>query len=121
MREGNTGVVIAAAVLIVLLLILFGGGLMGWGMMGPGHMRWWDGNGLWSWWGVGMMLVMMLFWFAFIVAIVAGIVWLMRQGTSNGTGGGVRRDRANDILRERYARGEIDREEFERMRKELGQ
>lgn len=34
--------------------------------------------------------------------------------------GGVQGDRALDILRERYARGELAREQYEEMRRQLG-
>jgi putative membrane protein len=78
----------------------------------------------WSWsthpmgwmWGVGglvMMLMMLLFWGLVIGGIVVGIRWLVRQG------GEPRSDRALDILRERYARGEIGKEEFETRRRDL--
>lgn len=54
---------------------------------------------------------------------IAAVVWFMGQG-SQGTGqrsvpSPQREDEALAILRQRYARGEIDREEFERMREEL--
>jgi putative membrane protein len=62
---------------------------------------------------------MMVFWWALIiVAIIALVRWgitLSPQSTSNRQNN---RD-ALDILKERYARGEIDKEEFEEKKKDL--
>ena len=73
------------------------------------HPMWW----MWGAWGIGMMLVMLLFWGAVIVGLVVGIRWLLRQGREQ------RPDSALEILRQRYARGELTRDDFERMKKEL--
>jgi putative membrane protein len=52
-----------------------------------------------------------------VVGLVAGIRWLTKgMGAS---GAGQQTDRAQAILRERYARGEINRDEFERLRRDL--
>jgi len=48
-----------------------------------------------------------------IVAVVLGIRWLLGQGKE------ARSDSALDILRQRYARGEINKEEFEAKKKDL--
>jgi putative membrane protein len=69
--------------------------------------------GGWGAWGVGMMLMMLVFWGVIIVAIVFGIRWLVTQG------GAPRVDTALEILRHRYARGEIDRQEFEARKRDL--
>lgn len=61
-----------------------------------------------------MMLMMLVFWALVIAGLVLGIRWLARQGQHE------RPDRALDILRERYARGEINKEEFEARRRDLG-
>ncbi|MFB3819654.1 MAG: SHOCT domain-containing protein [Candidatus Methylomirabilales bacterium] len=78
---------------------------------------WWMGDHpmMWMWgaWGIGMMIVMLLFWAAVIAGIVLGIRWLLGQGRPG------RGDAALDILRERYARGEINREEFEQRKRDL--
>jgi len=60
-----------------------------------------------------MMLMMLGFWALVICGIVFGIRWLVRHG------GEPPSDRALEILRERYARGEIGREEFEARRRDL--
>ncbi len=60
-----------------------------------------------------MMVLMLLFWGVVIAGIVVGIRWLVHQGR------GPRSDSALDILRERYARGEIDREEFLARKRDL--
>ncbi|GGD28873.1 SHOCT domain-containing protein [Sinisalibacter lacisalsi] len=66
--------------------------------------------------GFGMFggLMMILFWGLVIALIAFGVKWLSdNRGASNS-----RRD-ALDILRERFASGEIDEDEFERRRKAL--
>jgi putative membrane protein len=67
-------------------------------------------------WGAGgllMMLMMVVFWGVVIAAIVIGLRWLVSQGRQQ------QPDRALDILRERYARGELSKEEFEARRQDL--
>lgn len=70
-------------------------------------------------WGWGCMgLGMLLFW----ALLIAGIVMLLR--CSRGAGHFGRRGReksALDIVKERYARGEIEREEFEQKKRDLAE
>jgi putative membrane protein len=73
----------------------------------------WGMHYMWGTWGIGMMLMMVLFWSLVIAALVLGIRWLLTQGREP------RSDSAMDILRQRYARGEIDREQLEAMKREL--
>ncbi len=70
--------------------------------------------GMWGAWGLGMMLMMLVFWAAVIVGIVLAIRWLVGQGR---TGHG--RDTALDIVRQRYARGEINKDEFKTKKRDL--
>ena len=70
--------------------------------------------GMWGAWGLGMMLMMLVFWAAVIVGIVLAIRWLVGQGRL-----GRPHDAALDILRQRYARGEINKDEFEAKRRDL--
>lgn len=61
-------------------------------------------------------VLMMLFWAAIIILIV----YLVREGYGMSCKqGGHRSTRALDILKERYAKGEIKKEEFEAMKKDL--
>ncbi len=59
------------------------------------------------------MLFMALFWVALIVGGVLLVKWLMGQG------GASREDSALDILKKRYARGEINKQEFEERKRDL--
>lgn len=71
---------------------------------------------MWWWMPAGMLLVG-VFWVVVIVAIVAA-VWVL-LGRRAPSGASPSPDRALEILRERYARGEINREEFESRRRDL--
>ena len=75
----------------------------------------WDlgGHG-WGWIGVGM-IHMLLFWGLIILAIVALVRYL---STSSKTDLGDTQ-KPLDILRERFARGEIDSKEFEERKRLL--
>lgn len=73
----------------------------------------WGMHPMWGVWGIGMMLMMLFFWGLVIVAIVLGIRWLVSQGKAS------RSDSALEILRQRYARGEINKEEFEAKKRDL--
>lgn len=57
--------------------------------------------------------LMLLFWAMLIIGTVFGIRWLVAQGRAPG------RDTALEILGERHARGEIDRDEFEARKRDL--
>lgn len=72
----------------------------------------WGHMGVWGGWGMGFGMLM--FW----GLLIAAIVLLVKGPWGLGTRG--KRDKsALDILKERYARGEIEREEFEQKKREL--
>ena len=81
-------------------------------MMPMGPMTGWGGIG----WGFGFIF-MLLVWVLVIVAIVALIRWLMLAAGGGKSAAGA--DRALEILGERYARGDIAKEEFEAKRRDL--
>lgn len=69
----------------------------------------------WGWWGVHM-LFSALFWIVVIAAAVLGVRWLASAGRVES---GPPRETALDILKTRYAKGEIGREEFEQKKRDL--
>ncbi len=73
----------------------------------------WGMHYMWGPWGSGMMLMMLVFFGLVVAALVLGIRWLVTQGRES------RSDSALDILRQRYARGEIDKDQFEALKRDL--
>ena len=69
-------------------------------------------------WGAGMLWgpFAWLFWIAIVTIIVLVILKLSRGRDS---GGGTEDDESLRILKSRYARGEISKEEYEEMRRDL--
>ncbi|MCL5292185.1 MAG: SHOCT domain-containing protein [Actinobacteria bacterium] len=64
-----------------------------------------------------MTLSMIFWWIALIVAMVFGVRWLI--GTSSSQNAGSQPNAALEILKMRYARGEIEKEEFETVKKAI--
>ncbi len=105
------GIAILAAIIILPIVAGFtmrpryGG--WGWGMMGPGMMYGFGGG----WW---MMILMVVFW----GLIIWGIVAVVRHFNGNRRIG-YYDNTPIEILKRRYAQGEITREEYEEKKKEL--
>lgn len=76
------------------------GGMVGWGFGGFG------------------MIFMLLFWALIIVGIALVVKWLVEQGRPEGRPGSGG-ESALEILKKRYARGEIDKEEFDVKMRDL--
>lgn len=64
------------------------------------------------WFGGGFMW---LFWIVIIIAIV----WALKAATGQNSRRLTDQESALDILKKRYAQGEIDQQEFEQKRKDL--
>ncbi len=65
------------------------------------------------WGNYGFMgIFMWLFWILVIVGLVFLVKWLVQQGRKSESS-------ALEILKKRYARGEINKEEFEQKKKGL--
>ena len=69
--------------------------------------------------GIGMGIGMLLFWGLIIFAIVLLARGFGAKSGSSGSEPRARDKTALDILGERYARGEIDKAEFEQKRNDL--
>lgn len=69
-----------------------------------------------GWGGPLFMLMNLLFW----GAVVFGIVWLIRRIFPAVAPAGPRLNEAEEILKRRYASGEISTEEFCQKKKDLG-
>lgn len=70
---------------------------------------------MWEWHGVGMMGgFMWIFWLLGIVIVV-----MLIKAASGNSRSNEQRETPLEILEKRYARGEIDEEEFRRRKNEL--
>jgi putative membrane protein len=74
-----------------------------------------DGLGM-TLWGVFSFLLGLLLIVLFIVALAAALKWVWGETRLFGRGNG---ETALEVLKKRYARGEISKEEYERIKKEI--
>ncbi len=92
-------------------LYVYAQGPGGPGMTGPGMMNWGYGMGWFGW----------IFMIIFSIVVIAGVVILVRWMAFFGE---KRRrpesqETAIDILKKRYAKGEITKEEYEKIKKDI--
>lgn len=106
MNENLRNALIIGAVILALMIVssIVGGGA---GMMGAGMMG--GGFGIFSWL-IGLVILGLLIW---------GVVLLVKGIAGSGGGGLPAGESALEILKKRYARGEINKEEFEQKKKDL--
>ncbi len=115
----KTGLIIGSiAIALFVILPLIMGLFTGWGacgyeteehgMMGP-----------WMMGGFGFGWLMPIFWI-FILGLIIWVVIALTQGVGSTRGkGSVNQISTLEILKDRYARGEISKEEFADKRKDL--
>ncbi len=111
-------IIVAVLLVVVFFVPLFGGGMMGPGMMGgyPGYGMPSGGNG-WLWGlGTGLGWVMML---AFWGALIAGAILLFRALAGRSEPPPTTGETPLEVLKLRYAAGEITREQYDAMRQAL--
>lgn len=129
----NVGAVLGIVLIVLLVLLLFGGvgmmgfggfGMMGryggYGMMGPYGM-----HGFFGPFGVAANpvagILSFVFWALIIGGIVLLVVWAVRSAGRAGTfaAPAARASEALEILKTRYAKGEITKEQYDQMRQDL--
>jgi len=75
-------------------------------------------RGIYGGWGIGGMILMFVFWALLITGIILLIVWIIRRVSYTGRDF-YYTDKSIEILKERYAKGEITKEEFDKMKKDI--
>ncbi|MDP2681464.1 MAG: SHOCT domain-containing protein [Deltaproteobacteria bacterium] len=68
------------------------------------------GMGFWSLFG-------MIFWIVLIAGIILLTIWVIQRAAGGGTGKA--EESALEILKKRYTRGEISKEEFEEKKRDI--
>ena len=80
-------------------------------MWGYGHGWMMNGSG---WMGFGF-----IFWLLLLALIIAGVVWFVRSQPLAGSQRQDARSAGLKVLEERYARGEISREEYLQKKRDI--
>jgi len=82
-------------------------------MMGPYMMGGFAGGA-----GIFWMIFNLIFFFLIIAGVVLFIIWLVRKTSASGSAE-IKKESPLEILKTRYARGEISKKEYDDMKKDL--
>jgi putative membrane protein len=102
-------------------LLLLGGIFFAWPAIAFANSDGWGHMGNWGhmmnfWWGGAFM------WIVFLIVIVVVVYFVLQSTRARSYDSSLRetpRETSIDIVKRRYARGEISKEEFEQMKKDL--
>ena len=115
MNDRNTGWIVILAIILIVVLVgpfMFMGAMMGPGMMGGWHM----GQGMMGY-GYGFnwiaAVLQTILFVVFLGLIIFGVYYFIGGSHPKFS------ERSLDILKERYAKGEITNEEYDRIKREL--
>jgi putative membrane protein len=78
-------------------------------------MNWPNWYAGWSDGYFALPMFMHLVWYAALIGLAAALAAYVMKRSGNGSG----RPSALDVLKERYARGELTKDDFDRMRKDI--
>ncbi len=119
----NTGTILGVILVVVLVVLLLGGaGMMGFGGFGMGGYGGYGGMmGGYGGYGFNPLgsILSLVFWALIIGGVVLLVVWLARNAgrTSFGTS---ESESPLEILKARYAKGEVTKEQFDAIKRDLG-
>jgi len=103
------GTILGVIIILPLVLGAISGWRYGmWGMMGPGMMA-----------GFGWMWLIPVFWVVFLGLLIWAIVAAVRSSSESKDPDSSKADSALEVLKRRYAQGEIGKEEYEEKKKDL--
>ena len=121
----NTGTILGIILVVVLVVLLLGSvGMMGFGGFGMGGYGGYGGMmGGYGPQGYGFnpigAIISLVFWALIIGGGVLLVVWLARNAGRTALGASTG-DASLDILKARYAKGEITKEQFDAIKRDLG-
>ena len=110
----KTALIIGGIIVVVLIVLplvfglIWGGQYGGWGMMGPGMMG-----------GFGWMAIMPVLWIVVLGLIIWAVVAAVRGSNESRSSDSSKADSALEVLKRRYARGEVNKEEYEEKKIDL--
>ena len=70
-------------------------------------------------WGGGWMILGVIFWVLIATGIIFLVIWISDRNESSNLTLTESEDTAMEVLKKRYAKGEITKEEFEQIRRDL--
>ena len=110
-KDTKTALIIGGVIIAILIIVpLIYGLIGGWREYGYGYGMMGGFGGMWF-----MPIFMIIFW----GLVIWGIVALVRGQSEPRSSDSSKLDSALDVLKRRYARGEINKEEFEEKKKDL--